>query len=166
MTGHTDQAPPGDQAAQSLFLRRAQCFLLARTTAPPPSCQNRLAALRRYLDPATDKPAVHPHCCGRFDPRLARSYHRHRDAAQLRLRRWRQFAKISFGYHPGHIARQPGNATFLTLGLVIECPVAGAPLLARDGNLVGFVGGTETDFERARPALQELCRSVDYFGPL
>src|SRR3954469_1114110 len=70
------------------------------------------------LDPATDKPAVYPHCCRRFEPRLARSYHRDRDTAQLRLRRWRQFAKISFGYHPGHIARQPGNATFLTLGLV------------------------------------------------
>src|SRR3954462_1140888 len=70
------------------------------------------------MDPATDKPAVYPHCCRRFEPRLARSYHRDRDTAQLRLRRWRQFAKISFGYHPGHIARQPGNATFLTLGLV------------------------------------------------
>jgi hypothetical protein len=49
----------------------------------------------------TDKSAVHPHRCGRFNPRLARSHHRHRDTAQLRLRRWGQRAKISFDHHAG-----------------------------------------------------------------
>src|SRR5690242_5222037 len=68
--------------------------------------------------PLTDKPAVYPYCLGRFDPRLARSHHRHRDTAQLCLCRRGQLAKISFDYHAGHIARQPQNATFLTLGLV------------------------------------------------
>ena len=89
----------GDEVAQPLFLRRAQRFLLARTTTPPPARQDRLAALCRHFDPLTDKSAVHPHRCGRFNPRLTRSDHRHRDTAQLRLRRWGQRAKISFDHH-------------------------------------------------------------------
>jgi hypothetical protein len=57
--------------------------------------------LRRHFDPLTDKSAVHAYCLGRFDPCLARSHHRHRDTAQLRLRRWDQRAKISFDHHAG-----------------------------------------------------------------
>jgi hypothetical protein len=41
--------------------------------------------LNFFQDPLTDKPAVYAHCFGRFDPRLARSYHLHRDTAQLCL---------------------------------------------------------------------------------
>src|SRR3954462_442460 len=99
------------------------------------------------MDPATDKPAVYPHCCRRFEPRLARSYHRDRDTAQLRLRRWRQFAKISFGYHPGHIARQPGNATFLTLGLVIRLASVNRSCLDR---ILAPTGGLR---DKPRPVL-------------
>jgi hypothetical protein len=75
--------------------------------------------LRRCRDPSTNKPAVHSHRLGRFDPRLARSYHRHRDTAQLRLCRWGQLAKIPFNCHTGHIVGQPRNATYLPFGLVI-----------------------------------------------
>lgn len=49
---------------------------------------------------------------------------------------------------------------------VLECPVAGAPAMARGGNLMGFAGGAEPDFERAKPILDDLCQRVDYFGPL
>src|SRR4051812_39057660 len=64
----------------------------------------------------------------RIEVCLAHSYHRHRNTAQLRLRRRRQFAKIPFNYYPDHMTRQPANATFLTLGLVIR-PVR-APAIA------------------------------------
>src|SRR4051794_27784741 len=57
--------------------------------------------------------------CGRFNPCLARSYHRHPDATQLRLRRRRQLAEIPFDCHASHMAKQPESTTFLTLGLVI-----------------------------------------------
>jgi type II secretory pathway predicted ATPase ExeA len=40
-----------------------------------------------------------------FEPRLARSYHCHRDTAQSRLPRQCQLAKISSNRHPGHIGR-------------------------------------------------------------
>ena len=49
---------------------------------------------------------------------------------------------------------------------VLECPVAGAPAMARGGNLMGFAGGAEPDFDRAKPILDDLCQSLDYFGPL
>lgn len=49
---------------------------------------------------------------------------------------------------------------------VLECPVAGAPAMARGGDLMGFAGGAESDFERAKPLLDDLCRRVDFFGPL
>ena len=90
----------------------------SRAAAPTPSRQGRLAALRRSLDPPTDKPAVHAHRFGRFDPRLAGPHHRYRDTAQLRLRGQRQLAKISFDCHAGHIVRQPEIATYLPTGLV------------------------------------------------
>jgi 3-hydroxyisobutyrate dehydrogenase len=49
---------------------------------------------------------------------------------------------------------------------VLECPVAGAPAMALSGNLMGFAGGAEPDFQRAQPILGELCQRVDYFGRL
>ena len=91
--------PPGDQEAQPVLLHRTQRFLLARATAPTPTRQDRLAALRRHFDPLTDKSAVHAYCLGRFNPCLAGPYHRHRDTAQLRLRRRGKLAKISFDLH-------------------------------------------------------------------
>lgn len=47
-----------------------------------------------------------------------------------------------------------------------ECPVAGAPAMARAGQLIGFAGGDDTDFARARPVLDDLCQRLDHFGPL
>src|SRR3954452_6616479 len=52
-----------------------------------------------HFDPLTDKSAAHANCLGRFNPRLAGPYHRHRDTAQLRLRRRGKLAKIPFGHH-------------------------------------------------------------------
>ena len=48
----------------------------------------------------------------------------------------------------------------------IECPVGGSVGAARDGKLLGFAGGLETDISQARVLLDLLCRRVEYVGPL
>src|SRR6266436_7979752 len=39
----------------------------------------------------------------------------------------------------------------------IECPVSGSIPTARSGALVGFAGGEDSEFARARPLLEQLC---------
>ena len=46
----------------------------------------------------------------------------------------------------------------------IECPVSGTTGPARQGKLFGLAGGTRTDFERAKPLLEQMCRRVEYCG--
>jgi len=48
----------------------------------------------------------------------------------------------------------------------IECPVGGTVVPARDGKLLGFVGGEAADVARARPVLDQLCRRVEHLGPV
>ena len=48
----------------------------------------------------------------------------------------------------------------------LECPVGGSVGPAREGKLLGFVGGSEADLARARPLLESLCRRVEHVGPL
>jgi 3-hydroxyisobutyrate dehydrogenase len=48
---------------------------------------------------------------------------------------------------------------------LVECPVGGTVGPARDGKLLGFAGGTATDFARAKPVLEQLCRRVEHVGP-
>jgi 3-hydroxyisobutyrate dehydrogenase len=55
---------------------------------------------------------------------------------------------------------QAGGASFL------ECPVGGSVGPAKEGRLLGFVGGTEEDLARARPVLEALCRRIEHVGPL
>lgn len=52
------------------------------------------------------------------------------------------------------------NASYL------ECPVGGSVGPAAEGKLLGFVGGSEADLGRARVILDQLCRRVEYVGPL
>lgn len=47
----------------------------------------------------------------------------------------------------------------------VECPVGGTTGPARTGKLLGLVGGTKEDAERARPVLDLLCRRVEHVGP-
>jgi 3-hydroxyisobutyrate dehydrogenase len=47
----------------------------------------------------------------------------------------------------------------------LECPVGGTVGPARDGKLLGMAGGSATDFARAKPVLDQLCRRVDLLGP-
>ena len=48
----------------------------------------------------------------------------------------------------------------------IECPVGGTTGPARQGKLIGLVGGEAADLERARPVLEQLCRRIEHAGPV
>lgn len=49
---------------------------------------------------------------------------------------------------------------------MIDCPVGGTVGPAKDGKLIGFVGGGAGDVARARPVLDQLCRRVEHVGPV
>lgn len=47
----------------------------------------------------------------------------------------------------------------------LECPVGGSVGPAKEGKLIGFVGGAAEDLARVREVLQQLCRRVEHVGP-
>ena len=49
---------------------------------------------------------------------------------------------------------------------MIDCPVGGTTGPAREGKLLGFVGGDVSDLNRARPILEQLCRRIEHVGPV
>lgn len=49
---------------------------------------------------------------------------------------------------------------------LVECPVGGTVGPARDGKLLGLVGGDAADVARARPVLEQVCRRVEHVGAL
>jgi 3-hydroxyisobutyrate dehydrogenase len=49
---------------------------------------------------------------------------------------------------------------------IVECPVGGTTGPAREGKLFGFAGATDTDFARARPLLEQMCRRIEHVGPV
>ena len=49
---------------------------------------------------------------------------------------------------------------------LIDCPVGGTVGPARDGRLLGFVGGADMHVARAKPVLDQLCRRVDHCGAI
>jgi 3-hydroxyisobutyrate dehydrogenase len=46
----------------------------------------------------------------------------------------------------------------------VECPVGGSTGPARQGKLLGLLGGEPADAARARPILEQLCRKVEHCG--
>jgi 3-hydroxyisobutyrate dehydrogenase len=46
----------------------------------------------------------------------------------------------------------------------VECPVGGTVGPARTGKLIGLAGGSEADFGRAKPILEQLCRRLEHVG--
>ncbi len=46
----------------------------------------------------------------------------------------------------------------------LECPVGGSVGPAKEGKLLGFVGGSAADLSRARGVLDLLCRRVEHVG--
>ena len=49
---------------------------------------------------------------------------------------------------------------------LIDCPVGGTVGPARDGKLLGFVGGADIHYARAKPVLERLCRRIDHCGDI
>lgn len=49
---------------------------------------------------------------------------------------------------------------------LLECPVGGTVGPALSGKLLGFAGGNQADFDRAKPVLDQLCRRVELMGPV
>lgn len=48
----------------------------------------------------------------------------------------------------------------------VECPVGGSTGPAKEGKLLGLVGGTNADVARAMPILEHLCRRTEHVGEL
>ena len=48
----------------------------------------------------------------------------------------------------------------------VECPVGGSTAPAREGKLLGLVGGTDADIQRAMPMLEQMCRRIEHVGAL
>jgi 3-hydroxyisobutyrate dehydrogenase len=48
----------------------------------------------------------------------------------------------------------------------VECPVGGSTAPARQGKLLGLMGGDAAAAARARPILEQLCRKVEHCGPV
>jgi 3-hydroxyisobutyrate dehydrogenase len=48
----------------------------------------------------------------------------------------------------------------------VECPVGGTTGPARQGKLLGLMGGAPADTARARPILEALCRRLEHVGPI
>jgi 3-hydroxyisobutyrate dehydrogenase len=48
----------------------------------------------------------------------------------------------------------------------VECPVGGSTGPARQGKLIGLLGGEAADVARAEPVLRELCRRLEHCGPV
>jgi 3-hydroxyisobutyrate dehydrogenase len=51
-------------------------------------------------------------------------------------------------------------------GAFVECPVGGSVGPARQGKLIGLMGGEPEDVARARPILEQLCRRLEHCGPV
>jgi 3-hydroxyisobutyrate dehydrogenase len=47
---------------------------------------------------------------------------------------------------------------------LIDCPVGGTVGPAREGKLLGFIGGADADVARAKPVLDQMCRRVEHVG--
>jgi 3-hydroxyisobutyrate dehydrogenase len=51
-------------------------------------------------------------------------------------------------------------------GAFVECPVGGSTGPAKEGKLLGLVGGAKADVSRATPVLDQLCRRIEHVGEL
>lgn len=50
-------------------------------------------------------------------------------------------------------------------GFFLECPVGGSVGPAKEGKLLGFVGGDALDLQKVRALLDLICRRVEHVGP-
>ena len=59
----------------------------------------------------------------------------------------------------GSAAQQEGAA-------FVECPVGGTVGPAKEGKLLGLVGGPKEDVARAMPIMEQMCRRIEHVGEL
>ncbi len=48
----------------------------------------------------------------------------------------------------------------------VECPVGGSTAPAKEGKLLGLVGGSKADVARAMPIMEQMCRRVEHVGDI
>ena len=63
-------------------------------------------------------------------------------------------------------ARKSAEILAARQALFLDCPVSGGTEGARDATLAIMVGGTEDAFERARPVLAAMGKTITHFGPI
>jgi 3-hydroxyisobutyrate dehydrogenase len=67
---------------------------------------------------------------------------------------------------------RPGTMTSIGTSVVqqgagfVEAPVGGTVGPAKEGKLLGLVGGTKADVARAMPLLEQMCRRIEHVGEL
>ena len=62
--------------------------------------------------------------------------------------------------------RELSESVRLAGAAYVECAVSGSVGPARQGKLIGLVGGEAEEVARARPVLEQLCRRVEHAGPV
>jgi 3-hydroxyisobutyrate dehydrogenase len=62
--------------------------------------------------------------------------------------------------------KSSGSSVSQEGGSFVECPVGGSTGPAREGKLLGLVGGAKADVIRATPVLEQLCRRIEHVGEL
>jgi 3-hydroxyisobutyrate dehydrogenase len=67
---------------------------------------------------------------------------------------------------PSAVERALAPAVMAKGAALVDCPVGGSVAPAREGKLIGFLGGAEADVARARPIVDQLCRRVEHVGPI
>jgi 3-hydroxyisobutyrate dehydrogenase len=62
--------------------------------------------------------------------------------------------------------KSAGTAALQQDAAFVECPVGGSTAPAKEGKLLGLVGGAKADIARAMPILEQLCRRIENVGEL
>jgi 3-hydroxyisobutyrate dehydrogenase len=62
--------------------------------------------------------------------------------------------------------RSVGTSALKLGAAFVEAPVGGTVGPAKEGKLLGLVGGTKADVARAMPILEQLCRRIEHVGEL
>ncbi len=59
-----------------------------------------------------------------------------------------------------------GSSVLQQGGAFVECPVGGSTAPAKEGKLLGLVGGSKADVARALPIMGQMCRRIEHVGDL
>jgi 3-hydroxyisobutyrate dehydrogenase len=59
-----------------------------------------------------------------------------------------------------------GSSALQQAAAFVECPVGGSTAPAKEGKLLGLVGGAKADVDRAMPILEQMCRRIEHVGEI